>query len=179
MSIERDDKYYDEIYSKSDEYQKGYEDSVYYSLWQRVIGLVPDVTVNVLDVGCGVGQFAKMLKDTRPKCNYVGFDFSQTAVDQAMHNGIYARKASLYKYPYDTESIVVTLEVMEHIRDFEFLNKIPLGVEVIFTVPDFNDAGHVRYFHSATEVVFRYYQLLQFNHIEKHERWFVCKAVRI
>lgn len=184
MSIERDHAYYDEYYAESVEYRKHYTDSVYYELWKRVIPLVPDVEIDVVDVGCGSGQFAQMLCESHPNIRYSGFDFSKAAIDVAIekipgrfHYGV--KCASLYEYKYSASDFIVCLEVLEHIRDLEFLNRIPLGVEIVFTIPDFADQAHVRYFKSVAEVVFRYHTHIQFSHIEKFGSWFVCKGVRI
>lgn len=179
MSIERGSNYYDEIYSKSEEYKKKYSSSVYYSLWKEVIKLIPPQVV-INEIGCGTGQFADFLNGS----GYIGgcgFDFSEVAITQA-------KKLNLQRFKFFVEDCTkvsftgdffVCLETFEHTKDFKIIENIGLGKEIVFTVPDFNDPSHVRYFHSINEVVDRYKNVIKFSHVQKFDRWFICKGVTI
>lgn len=184
MAIERDQAYYNEYYAESEEYRLPFNKSVYFPLWKRVLRLVPRVEIGILDVGCGSGQFGEMLCARRPNARYAGFDFSQEAVDIArtkipgkFHYSLHVK--SLYDHKYSIDEIVICLEVMEHVNDLKFLDLIPLGVEVIFSVPDFDQPSHVRYFQTVAQVVDRYKLHLNLSHVEKFDRWFICKGVRV
>lgn len=191
MSIERDASYYDEIYLESEEYRKPYEESKYYQLWERLIELIPTETKSVLDLGCGVGQFAEFFNYYRVATEYIGVDISQEAIKIAKERSSSFAEltqgfpqfnfmvGSAYEIDITVDDFIVCLETLEHINDFKFIERIPMGVEIVFTVPDFNDPAHVRYFKNITEIVHRYERHIDFSHIEKFESWFVCKGVRI
>jgi len=184
MSIERNAGYYDEIYSNPDSgYRLSYFDSTYYNLWKRVLLLIPKTDLTVLEVGCGTGQFAEMLLDQRSNITYRGIDFSDVAIKAANQLGnsigIFFTTESAYDCKISIDDFIICLETLEHIDDFKFIERIPMGVEIVFTVPDFNDPAHVRYFKNINEIVTRYSRHLDFSHCEKFDSWFVCKAHRI
>ena len=118
---------------------------------------------SILEVGCGTGQLAEVL--INDGYNYeLGFDFSPLGV-------LYAKRrckvdlfevADIYDFDFNREyDTLIAIEVLEHIcGDLEMIEKIPSGVRVIFSVPNFNCKGHVRYFKDAGDVVIRYGYLL-------------------
>lgn len=181
MSSERDSKYYDEIYLKSEEYKKKYSNSVYYELWKQVIKLIP-TGVHITEIGCGTGQFADFLCGSGFR-GYVGFDFSKEAISLTKRLGI--EKYGFQFFVQDCTKMLIQgdfilcLETFEHTKDFKIIENIGLGKEIVFTVPDFNDPSHVRYFHSINEVVDRYKNVIKFSHVQKFDRWFICKGVTI
>lgn len=181
MSIERDSDYYDKIYLESEEYRKPFGESKYFHLWAQVLQLIPN-DASILDIGCGTGQFAHMVDSCEiPVKHYRGFDISGAAIEIArslkLPKNFY--KISAYEIDIENEDFIICLETLEHINDFKFIERIPMGVEIVFTVPDFADPAHVRYFKNITEIVHRYERHIDFSHIEKFESWFVCKGVRI
>lgn len=153
--------YYDEIYSGSDEYATHYAQSVYAPLWEAICSkLRPQA--RVLEVGCGPAQLARMMFDRDLLGSYVGFDFSPTAIDLArkLLPGVRlevadGRTTDLFTtVDYDT---VICTEVFEHVADdLLVLRRVPEGVHVLATVPDFYDPSHVRWFKDAGEVRERY-----------------------
>ena len=179
MSIMRDGKYYNDIYYVSGEYACPYRESPYYQMWQKAMMLIPK-DLRLLEIGCGTGQFARMLMDNG-YLSYVGFDFSEEAVRRAgktLQNDdlVYladAHEAGSYTAEHD---FIICLEAFEHIKDYEVIRHFTPGIEIVFTVPDFDDPAHIRYFKSINDVVDRYKNHFLFSHIEKFERWFICKA---
>lgn len=182
MSIERGKEYYDDIYSREDyqdKYLCHYSESQYYELWKKIIQKIPN-GMPFIELGCGTGQFAKMLADEG--FNYLlGIDFSGKAIKIAKKNcpELNFVVADITTSDFNEESFFVATEVFEHVKDYKLIENIGLGKEIIFTVPDFNDASHVRYFKSVAEIVDRYKNVINFEYIEKFQHWFICKGVTI
>jgi len=176
MSIERDAKYYNEIYSESESYSKHYSESRYYKLWTNVIELIPAKS-NVVEIGCGTGQFAAMLYEADLVETYHGYDISETAIEMAKKScGNFFHAIDCYLLTIPATKLIICLETLEHIDDVKFLNLLAMGSEIVFTVPDFDDPAHVRYFKNVAEIVFRFHQKIDFTHIVKIEKWFLCKG---
>lgn len=93
-----------------------------------------------LDIACGTAELARYVT------NYTGFDFSAEAIKIARENGKNAREGDLYdenSYKGDFD-VFTALEVLEHVDDRALLEQIPTGKTIIFSVPSFEDPGHVR-----------------------------------
>jgi len=177
MSIERDPIYYNKIYRESSEYKLHYKESVYYQMWKIIILLIPDKTP-IIELGCGTGQFAQICIDAGKNYSH-GYDFSLEAIMIAKEKGLNVCKLGDIMKIKIGNCIIVCLETLEHIRDFKVIKNIGLGKEFIFSVPDFNDPGHVRYFHSINEVVDRYKNVIKFEYIQHFESWFIAKGTTI
>jgi len=181
MSINRAPEYYDNIYKDSDEYKKPFNESVYLDLWHKVNDLIPSSTIEITELGCGTGQFADMISEFGNP--YSGYDFSSEAINQCNMKGLVDYQfevTDLTQTKFGTDhNFFVALEIFEHTDDYQIIKNLGLGKEIIFTVPDFNDAAHVRYFHSINEVVERYKNVILFSHIEKFDSWFIAKGVTI
>jgi len=144
MSINRDSHYYDDIYRRyAEKYFCNYKDSEYILLWQKVIEKIPK-DMPLTELGCGTGQFANMLIDLGFKY-YCGYDFSQEAINAANKIQKSFMRIDLLNDKV-TGDFFLALEIFEHTDDYKILQNIGLGKEIVFTVPDFNDAAHVRYF---------------------------------
>lgn len=163
---EQPSKWYDEKYRDSVEYAKSYHESVYYQIWTSIIDrLSADKVKGVLDVGCGSGQFGKMVVDSL-KCSYFGVDFSNVAIEMARkmcpEGEFFVADIKSWEGIHDTNyDTVVCLEVLEHICDDRIvISNFPLGKRVLLSVPDFDSESHVRYFKSKEDVVKRYSDLL-------------------
>lgn len=176
MRKEQGAEYYNSAYKDRPEYAKPYKESPYYQMWLRLMGLIPN-EATIVDVGCGTGQFAEMVLYYK-NCKYTGIDFSQQAINMA--NSIVGDKclvADLYEYHIDKTDFVICLETLEHIDDMRFLSRIPKGTQILFTVPEFDDPAHVRYFKTLNDVVARYNDKVLFTFAEKFDRWFIGKGV--
>jgi len=167
--------WYDDVYSDSamDVYHAHYSASRYLPVWESICERIPK-GARVLEVGCGPAQFAQMLFDQGIPGDYVGFDFSPTAIEMAKKNlpGGHvevadARTTELFtSVAYDT---VVCTEVLEHIMDdVPVLERIPKGKRVLATVPNFDYETHVRHFADAGEVRARYGSLFESLRITAH-----------
>lgn len=151
--------YYDAIYARSEEYQLDAEESVYLPVWERVVAILKQKGAqSVLDIGCGPGQFAEYLVKKIPGINYQGIDYSEKAIEIArlrcptaqFHIKNLMQNDVLKGFKVDA---YIILEVLEHIEDdLGLLEKIPKDQEVIMSVPNFDAAGHVRFFNDKNAV---------------------------
>lgn len=160
--MEKGSDYYDGIYKVSKKYRGGYEGSHYLSMWTKTTEWI-DAKSSIIDIGCGTGQYALFLFHNVSGMKYYGCDFSAEAIEQALRRGLPAtytfgkidiNSQILDFFPF---SVVIMLEFLEHVKnDIDFLSKIPTGKHIIFSVPNFNSLGHVRYFGSMLDVKRRY-----------------------
>jgi SAM-dependent methyltransferase len=160
-------EFYDQVFSKSEEYQKPYKESVYFDVWTAIVDRIP-ADPTVLDIGCGPGQFAEYLHASGVT-RYLGFDMSSTAIEAAR------KRIPAYRFEVDNAyttslfddaeyDLVVCTEVLEHARrDLAILRKIRSGTRVLATVPNFWARGHVRWFRSVDEVRARYSRALDLD----------------
>ena len=184
-------EWYDDVYSRSEEYKKPYQDSVYYFLWTVIADrILRSQASSVLDVGCGPGQFAHMLSGLGVT-KYTGVDFSEVAVAHAQtivpaFDFLVADALMSDCYTAREYDVLVCTEVLEHIeQDIELLERVPEGKRCICTVPNFPLVSHVRYFSSKEEVAERYAKLFaDFSVCEyrgqrsESERFYLFEGVR-
>jgi tetratricopeptide (TPR) repeat protein len=174
LFAEKDAQWYDTIYEHSEKYQVGYEESVYWRVWQRILEKLAEFgTPAIIEIGCGPGQLATAIRDrVRPRA-YLGLDFSGKAIDMARANvpefafvvGDALDAAEVERFPYD---IVICTEVLEHIeRDRDVISRWRPGAAMIATVPSFDSAAHVRHFRNANEVRARYDGLIDDLSVEQ------------
>jgi len=115
----------------------------------------------ILDLGCGSGQLACLLRDKGFK-NYLGVDFSARKIERARAicpeftfslEGLYDCPA-LKEKKYDT---VIAAQVFEHIlHDLDVIREIPRGVKCHITVPNVESMAHVRHFPDRASVIEHY-----------------------
>jgi 2-polyprenyl-3-methyl-5-hydroxy-6-metoxy-1,4-benzoquinol methylase len=171
--------YYDQLFTRVDDYRAHYRDSRYYVLWTQVISLLRQVpSPRILEIGCGPGQFAHYLHDEGFR-DYHGFDFSPEAVRRAREvvpQAHFEVGDALAEESYRGEyNVAVVLEVLEHVSDdLGVLDRLRDGAVVLFSLPTFDDEAHLRHFRSPQEIVQRYQSRVDFRTIVPIHAWFVC-----
>lgn len=154
--------WYDRAYASSGSYHEPYFRSCYYFSWCVIADrILRDNACGLLEIGCGPGQFAAMLRDQGFR-RYVGLDFSPTAIEMARRNAPEfefvvgdARTSDVYdRVEHDT---IVCTEVLEHIEDdLLVVSRFGAGKRCLCTVPNFPYVSHVRHFKDAEQVRDRY-----------------------
>ena len=179
--------YYDECYSNSTAYRLHYSKLPHYAMWKRAMLLVGNKK-NIFEIGCGSGQFGNLATDYGK--DYWGFDFSRTAIEIAeslkLSNATF-KVADIRDWnEFPSFDIYVTFEVLEHIKDDRgALYRIPEGKQVLFSVPNFDYASHIRIFKNQASILGRYSDLVKINGIYKFNTategkwWYLCNGVRI
>jgi SAM-dependent methyltransferase len=174
MGKERSKEWYDAIYQdntqKSGTYSQEPEKSQYYQVWQKTIDIIKEKNLSaVLDIGCGPGQFGKLC--IKNKLGYLGWDFSKTAIEMAKrlnpNNTLQFKVCSdlLTMRDITFPQVITMIEVLEHIdKDILLLNKL-FCKTLIISVPDYNNAGHVRWFRSEEEIRARYGEVIPIEKI--------------
>lgn len=175
-SMEASSDYYDEVFADHDEYRKTWRESVYQASWREIVEVLGSHKAGrILDLGCGPGQFADCVAELLPGTGYHGVDFSQVAIAKARERQP-TLNFSVVELPVETydflgaHDAIVCTEVLEHIdRDVEVLEAIKGGVLAIFSVPNFDSFGHVRFFETREAVLERYGSLFVDLHVHAHE----------
>lgn len=162
-------------------------------LYSTAIKLIPfDKNPKILDIGCGMGSFAKYIHDKGYK-NYEGIDFADSLLKFArkrfpeftFNKGNLTSDETLNTFK--NYSMFVSFEVLEHIKDdLKIVEAIPTGSIFIFSVPNIKGHGHVRYFLSMKEVIKRFQHLLIFDKTKfdltkegkPHHHLFLFKTMR-
>ena len=182
-------EWYDMVYSAAAAYRKPYYTSPYYPGWLVLAARIHRAGVeSVIDLGCGPGQFACLMRDQGMK-QYTGIDFSGICIKRArtvcpaytfiQDDLTDSRYLKMLKY-----DAVVICEFLEHIDDdLTILANIPRGAWIYATVPDFMCKGHVRCFHDVGEVANRYGHFMDdFNILTartgNRQRLFIFSGVR-
>lgn len=158
-------EWYDERYRLNlGKYDSSPEASPYAPAWHEIITRV-GLQDTVLEIGCGPGQLALLLHRSGVE-RYVGFDFSQYAIELARRR---LPDADLRVDDARTShlveqggcDVVICTEVLEHLDDdLALLRRVPAGTRVLATVPSFDSTSHLRFFSSVAEVRGRYEPLL-------------------
>jgi hypothetical protein len=92
--------------------------------------------------------------------DYRGVDFSRAAVEMAAAatgRPELFTVSDIFAHPVTDATCVVMLETLEHIRrDVELVQRVPAGMRIVLSVPNFMSSGHVRCFSSMDQVIDRY-----------------------
>lgn len=120
----------------------------------------------IADVACGTGRLARLLR-LRGEHDYWGVDFSTARIDEARQyvpeatfdvGDLYDQHVRERLGDFDR---VVALEILEHIEDdLGVLAAIKPGALVVFSVPNYDSAAHLRTFTSPAAACERYEHLL-------------------
>jgi len=148
----------------------------YDELFRRVVANIRHRgSRSVLEVGCGSGFLAKMILQEYDGI-YRGFDFSAEAIrnasDRTGRPDLFfvgdALDSRSYPGGYDT---IVCTEMLEHVdRDLDVIRLWRDTTWCVCSVPNFDYAGHVRFFNTANEIVTRYGGLIDIEGIIKIRR---------
>jgi len=193
MGFEQPAQYYDAIFATSPAYNKS-EPGEPGGLWEQVAhAALATQKSTIYDFGCGCGQVCQILYRDGFEGMYRGVDFSPIAVQKSRERNDHPLRNATFEVsdiiqmdvgsfivdPLD--STVISTEFLEHVvADVPFVKAIPAGTRVVFTVPMFDDPGHVRWFMSAEEVSSRYENYideLEITHLPE-DRCFIFTGVR-
>lgn len=187
MPKEQPPAYYDRIYINARKYRRHYSGVRWLEMFKKAS---LHCGQNILEIGCGVGQFAHLLHD-KGFLFYHGVDFSKVAILRAEAlklKGFHFHLGNIYEpdwyegrteegqgFTYDT---VVALETLEHVRDMEVLEMIPEGTRLVLSLPTFSNEAHLIHFTDANAIVDRYDELMRFEYIEHISDWFLFSAIK-
>lgn len=182
MTPDKQAEYYDQLFENEIEFHVHYRKSYYYVHWTQVIVFLRKINApRILEIGCGTGQLAEYLKEENLTEGYRGVDFSNAAVERARKRTDLsfikgdALDENMYKGNYNT---VICLEVLEHIRnDVQVLLLIPEQTNIIFSVPNFDDPSHVRWFTSEREIKRRFFRFVDIREIVRIGNIYVCLGI--
>jgi len=155
-NLEKSAEYYSEIY------RQGYDTQGYYPLYQLVVRFLDSFpSPRVLELGCGIGDLGRMI--IARGYPYRGFDFSKEAIARCKQvcpegnffvGNIYNPAGFL---PVDY-NVAVALEVLEHVDDLRVMEYLPPGVRLIASVPDYDDAAHLRLYKDIQQDIIERYR---------------------
>ncbi len=189
--------YYNKVYVRA-ESKGGYDTERYNEVYNIVMNHISDASnamgqPPIVECGCGTGALAERI--IHAGYSYAGFDFSQEAINQChwlvrRQVGLCdAYKASTWRTLYparrDTDAtIVVAVEVFEHLDDLRVLKMIPQGTRVIFSVPDFNSESHLRTYSGYASIIQYYDGVLDMQSVRRvqtqpEKAIYVCDSIKI
>jgi SAM-dependent methyltransferase len=168
-SLEKQSLFYDKNIVDMEKSEHRYED-LYLSACNMLINNNVSLDETIIDMGCGIGSFAKHLRDFGFQ-KYVGIDFSERAITRAkerfpnyrfVFGNLVTDKIS--RKIIKKGNVFVCFEVLEHIEnDKEIIKGIPENSLFIFSVPNISGHGHVRWFENQNKVEERYSDVVQFT----------------
>lgn len=173
------------------------EDSPWRELYERAAALIHP-SHPVVDLGCGTGRFAEQLRQLEHHGGYLGIDFSPKAIRECRAYVRRRDRATGWRARFQLADLrdwqpagrragatsYVCLETLEHLDDdVDLIRRIPPGHELIFSVPNYPSAAHLRVFHDAGDIWRRYGELLAMKSwtlIGEETRFLVhlCRAIR-
>jgi 2-polyprenyl-3-methyl-5-hydroxy-6-metoxy-1,4-benzoquinol methylase len=161
-SRERAPRFYDLTFSLSRHMSTHYTRSPYYFLW-AVVGdrLSRAGRAPILDIGCGAGQMACLLRD-KGISGYLGIDFSRARIERA--RSVCPQFDFVWADIFDSDLLesysyhaILALEFLEHVEeDLQLIERIRSGTRVLASVPNFPSFAHVRHFSGISHVSSRY-----------------------
>lgn len=146
------------------------DESPWLPIYREAARWIPS-DASVTDLGCGTGRFAALLLGATSFQGYfVGIDFSPAAIVEAERYVGQPERAmfrvedlrSYHPLKVVDREVFVCLEVLEHLDDdLGLLHRIWPGAQVIFSVPSYMSASHVRSFPRLADVFQRFGSLLE------------------
>lgn len=160
--IEKSAAWYDQRFNASEYFREHYASAKYYFVWTVIADRIKKINeCSILDMGCGSGRFALMLRDKGIK-NYCGIDFSNKRIEWAMKvcPEFHFELCDVFNtniwetYEYNTVTCTDFLDHLE--QDIALFSRFPSGVRFLGTVSTFNAEAHVRHFETEQDVLKRY-----------------------
>lgn len=144
-------RYWNDVYA-GDEHRAKYEKESFgqYGASTRFSRAVEEVNAGdkVLDIGCGVGQWTKMVKDAHPDCEIWGTDISNQAIEEnkERHTGInyhHQYIGNQTRVPSNYFDVVFSGEVIEHLEEPQLVfsdaaRVLRKGGKLVITTPLLN-----------------------------------------
>jgi ubiquinone/menaquinone biosynthesis C-methylase UbiE len=147
----------------------------------------------VLDIGCGMGVFTELVKDTYPTCEVWGVDISDSVIEanRQKHSDITyqtGRVGQLTAIPANYFDLVFSGEVLEHLDEPEKLfldaySALKPGGKFVLTTPNGNSIPseeHVwEFIHEDIEDLYHSYgfPVVKFKYLDDLEHLLVIMAV--
>lgn len=158
---------YDGIYATSRKYAKHYKGLRFFPVWDFISGWVKSP---IVDLGCGCGHLGHLLSD-REFPQYTGYDFSAVAIKKANALKLPGKfrfiEADLRTLKLGPATYIAT-EVFEHIKDDKALiSRLPKGVNLIFSVPNYKAPNHYRTYNGVEFIKEYYKDLLNIEFIKE------------
>jgi trans-aconitate methyltransferase len=147
------------------------EESSALPVYEAARALVP-AGMPVIDLGCGTGRFAELLRRRGHGGAYRGYDFAEAVVAEAssycVDIAFVFAVADVREWEHGPDlpdvCCYVMLEVLEHLDDdVGAVERVPPGCPVVFSVPNFWSESHVRRYMQPRHVFDRYGALLDFD----------------
>ena len=175
-NMEKNKDFYNLCYKNggsNKEYFKNPDDCIYADVWKEIVNILKNIKkLDIIDFGCGNGQFSRYIQNKLDINKYIGYDFSNFAINYANKNNKNINFTYEIKNFNNMEKINLTnktficLEVLEHINnDLNIIKKMTSESEFVFSVPNYNSKGHVRIFKDKSEIYKRYDKLLNIENI--------------
>lgn len=189
MGNELDKNYYNDRFSVGGHNQRYFRDAEdindWYPSWKTAYDYVIKNNIkSIVDLGCGPGHLSSLFKKS-DGVKYIGYDFSDVAINQAIErnqnnpNVAFEIKNLKNFTPNDSDKFYTSFEFLEHVSfDLEILSSLPKDSEIIFSVPNFDSPGHVRYFNTDNDIITRYNQILELKKITFHNGIYIYYGKR-
>ena len=181
---QQDSVYYDKLWSDPG-YQVSAEKLRWYPIWTLTAARILEDSragiKQVIDLGCGPGHFASVLSRlVNTAISYTGYDFSSVAIDAARRRKPDHRfsfvQADLSSHEFNAAVpekcndpvTYVAIEFFEHVNfDLDVIKRMRPDTPLLFSVPNFDDPGHVRTFKTEEDIRNRYAGLMSILDIKR------------
>lgn len=158
MGQERPASWHDRQIRTTKRHKKNWDELPCADLIEEVARLVP-ADARVVDVGCGCGHMAAILKERGVTTDYLGFDFASVAIDAAQKRAPWAWFVNIdvRKVTFPRADIFLFVDVLDNIwDDVEVVNSVPNGSQIVITVPTTDAPARVAHFPSLDDATRRY-----------------------